>query len=715
MKKRKIKKTKNMSNKERIVLERASELEYDTDRLGAGSLMTQQSHINASRLIMVNHNIPHMVNIKNPDAPLVPSGFENTLASFSSMLDKTDAQYEIVAKFEKNEYNYVLIGFDKKNRVYHAWKREELREQSEGFGTRYNNQYIDSLEIGDKVPEGTYIKKSDSFDKYMNYRFGRNLNTVYMVSTCVYEDGICIMNGAEKMLNTFRCHKQIIALSDNELLLNWYGDDSHYQGIPMIGEKTRNGYLAIVRQIDGATAPYALKRRRLQHVERGDRKIYAEGRVVDITIRYNKDRDKLNDSPSNQMIADLYDEQQKFYMKLYEYMQGIADQADDEGFTYTDEFSIICEEAHDFVDASAFFADSNDNVFGNMQIEVTLMHEEPLIVGSKLVGRYGNKGVISMNVPPEKSWTMEDGTPVHVVVATLGVLGRLNQSQLNEHSCTELSATAVEMMKTTDDLDQKGKIVVQLLNYLNKDEAKAFKQYFKSLSGQEKAKCCRKIEQEGITIFQDPLDNANITDFEQAYEQFPPKWQRICFADGTKSIRKVLCSKMFFMRLKQDPVEKYSARSNGPVNPLSHLPAKSNQKKKSLDPYSDVAVRLGEAEQELLNTMVNHPAAIADFMTENSTSLPAKLARAEDIYLQGLESDEMDITRMLIDCEDMDIGEIIEDDDLLNRSFQKIMENQYAAATGKKNMEQIIAYLNELSIDIEFDTEEAEPGKYFHD
>src|SRR5699024_2437151 len=111
-------------------------------------------------------------------------------------------------------------------------------------------------------------------------------------------------------------------------------------------------------------------------------------------------------------------------------------------------------------------------------------------------------------------------------------------------------------------------------------------------------------------IIQDPIDNANITDIEKAYEDFPAKWQRIVFEDGSKSMKKVLCAKMFFVRLKQDPVEKYSARSRGPVNPLTMLPEKSSRKKRNLDAVSDVAVRLGELEQEVLLTMVNHPAVV---------------------------------------------------------------------------------------------------------
>lgn len=668
------------SLKEKAVLKRAAELKYPTDRLGPGSLMVQQSHINSSRLIMVNHQLTHMTNIRDPEPPLVPSGYENALAEQSSMLVESDADYEIVAKFEKNAYNYIIIGFDKKHRVYHAWRRKELEEHSEGFATRYKNTYLDSLEVGDVIPEGHMVQKSESYDKYGNYCFGKNLNTVYMISARVHEDGLTLMNGAEHMMNVFRSHTVTIPLNDNEIMLNWYGDKDHYQALPKIGEKTRKGFLTAVRTVDHSKAPYSLKKKRLQQMERGDRRYPVKGRVIDIDILYNKDVSKLVDVKANEQINRLYIDQQEYYKKLYKYMIGIVDGAYDGNYTYTDQFSAICEDAHTYVDSSSYFADSNDNIFGNMMIRVTLMDEEPLYVGSKLVGRAGNKGVVSEIVLPEESWKMEDGRPIHVILAALGIVGRLNPAQLNEHSINDLSRSAINMLKMTNNVDDKGNIIYTLMMYLNSDEAKDFKKYFKSLSKSEKEKVCKKIERDGIYIIQDPIDNANIADIAEAYESFPANYQRIVFPDGGKSLRKVICAPLFFMRLKQDPLEKYSVRYRGPINPLTMLPAKSNQKKRYLEPFSDVAVRFGEQELEVLLTMVNHPAAVSDYMAESSTSWNAKVEMARQGYLG--------------------------DPDELMKSPENVNK-------GKKNIEYIEAHTNILGSEFEMEVKHAPKGEYF--
>ena len=724
-----------MTKDEKVILQRDAELTYDTDRLGPASLLTQQSHVNASRMIMVNHNMPQRVSIKDPELPLVPTGFENALAEYNEMNEQLDGDFEIVAKFEKNPYNYVLIGYDAKRRLYTAWKRSPLKEHSEGFATRFDNKLIDSLEPGDVVQQGTYIQKSESFDRYMNYRYGKNLNTIYLISTKVHEDGIVLMNGAENMLNTFRSHTITIPLSDNEVLLNWYGNDKVYQGLPYVGEKTKGGYLAIIRQIDGAKAPYSLKKKRLQHIERGDRKYYQSGRVIDIDIRYNGPRNKLSDSVTNEQVLKLYDEQQAYYMELYQYMRHIVDYAPLEDYSYTDEFGIICMEAYDYVDSSASFADNNDAIFGNMQINVQVMEEEKCIVGTKLVGRYGNKGVISKIIPPEQSWHTEDGEPIHAVVAGLGIVGRMNQSQCNEHAINDLAHSAIVKMKETDDPDEKLKYVIQILKILNPDEAKDFKDYIKDMSKKEKIRYCERIERDGIVIVQPPVDNATVIDIERGYEKFPVSRKKIIFEDGSTSLRPVINAKMFFFRLKQDPVEKYSARSQGPVNPLTTNPAKSSRKKKHLDAYSDVPVRLGESEMEVLLTMVNHPAAIADFMAENSTSLEAKMALAVQNYLgrsdlAGTHNDAADFDLSLWDdimyngdlldalsTDDpeelqMNLDELVE---YKNKKFTQIDESPWVINGSKKNMEQIWAYLNELGIRIEIETETAPDGEWFED
>lgn len=638
--------------KEKEILDRYAQLKYKTDVLGPGSALTLQTHTNSSRLIMVNHQIGHAVNIRDPEPALVSTGFENILAEESIMTEKADRSYRIMHILMKNAYNGIIIGYNEETRHYHAWRRKEIEEHSEGFATRYKNSLIDSLEEGDVIKKGAYLTKSEALDKYGNYCLGRNLNTVYIISPTVLEDGIGLMNGAEKKMVTSRCFTISIPLNDNEVLLNLYGDKTVYKTFPNVGEKIKGGILAAVRTIDNAKAPYSLKDRSLRETEEGDRKYNQTGRVIDIRVRYNKDRSSLIDAKTNRQVNSVYIEQQEYYLQVYKIMNEIVKNAEDEGYTYSDEFSLICSEARNYVDASAFFSDFNENIFGNMIIDFTVVDEEPMAPGSKMVGRSGNKGVISRIFTPEESWFMEDGTPVEVLVAALGVVGRLNPSQLNEHSINDLTTTARRRMTAVEDVDEKFKILYDLLVILNEDEAKDLKKYFKNLDDKDKKKFCKNVEQNGIYVVQDPIENVNILDLEKAYEKYPANWQRIVFPDGSRSIRKLLCAKVYYLRLKQDPKDKYSARGRGPVNALHGMPNKSSRKKKFLDLFSDVPVRLGNAEIDVLNNC-NEPEAVADYMAENSTSVAAKDLMAKAYTIDPTEEDDFFDAEELIDSVDL--------------------------------------------------------------
>lgn len=55
-----------------------------------------------------------------------------------------------------------------------------------------------------------------------------------------------------------------------------------------------------------------------------------------------------------------------------------------------------------------------------------------IMVGDKLAGRHGNKGVVSRVVPVEDMPYMEDGTPIDIIISPLSVISRMNLGQLFE-------------------------------------------------------------------------------------------------------------------------------------------------------------------------------------------------------------------------------------------------------------------------------------------
>jgi len=68
----------------------------------------------------------------------------------------------------------------------------------------------------------------------------------------------------------------------------------------------------------------------------------------------------------------------------------------------------------------------------NKKIIVKVAQVRKVVVGDKLAGRHGNKGVISKIVPQEDMPYLPDGTPVDIIISPLSVLSRMNLGQLLE-------------------------------------------------------------------------------------------------------------------------------------------------------------------------------------------------------------------------------------------------------------------------------------------
>jgi len=66
------------------------------------------------------------------------------------------------------------------------------------------------------------------------------------------------------------------------------------------------------------------------------------------------------------------------------------------------------------------------------RVVVRIAELRKIMVGDKLAGRHGNKGVISKIVPVEDMPYMEDGTPIDVIISPLSVISRMNLGQLFE-------------------------------------------------------------------------------------------------------------------------------------------------------------------------------------------------------------------------------------------------------------------------------------------
>ncbi|MCY3956813.1 MAG: DNA-directed RNA polymerase subunit beta [Chloroflexi bacterium] len=86
------------------------------------------------------------------------------------------------------------------------------------------------------------------------------------------------------------------------------------------------------------------------------------------------------------------------------------------------------------IDVRRFSAEEGDDLQAGVteMIRVSVASKRKLMVGDKMAGRHGNKGVISMILPAEDMPYLADGTPVDIILNPLGVASRMNVGQTLE-------------------------------------------------------------------------------------------------------------------------------------------------------------------------------------------------------------------------------------------------------------------------------------------
>lgn len=75
----------------------------------------------------------------------------------------------------------------------------------------------------------------------------------------------------------------------------------------------------------------------------------------------------------------------------------------------------------------------------NKQVTVVVRTEEPMGIGDKLSGKFGNKGVVSMIVPDEQMIQDARGRPIDVLQTSASVVSRINPSQIIEMAIAKVA------------------------------------------------------------------------------------------------------------------------------------------------------------------------------------------------------------------------------------------------------------------------------------
>jgi len=580
---------------------------------GSGLLIPFGNKVNSSRASMTFQQIPQSKNLDNPEIARVSTGYEKVYGDRSISYCKSDKKYKIINKIQKfdNDTVYALVVKEIGKKYYDIIIRNEVESFAESSGVRINNEVIDSKSVGDTIEKGEIIFRSNSYDDEMNYRLGINAKTLYMIDPAIVEDGYRISYDLANRLMATSVSSYKIPKNNNDILLNIYGDQDNYKVFPDIGEKINDKMLCVRRRIDYNNAQHLLKSKNLRKIMFGDTIYYSDGIVADIDIFSNIPLDELPDDNSHAQVNKYINHINNYWKKLYNILGNIIEDKDNE---YSDNIGMYYARARDTLSIGKRVKWNDEtSIFDSMIIHITVMKSTPATIGTKLVGRHGNKGVISEIVDKEYMPKSEDGEYAEIIYSALSVIGRLNPSQLYEH---ELNWVIDNILQGTESKEKKFEALLDILSICNPNQEKIVKKMFDSLHNDEKKKFLDEITTEFV-IFQPPSMSLSFKNYEKILDRYKPHKKKFTVKDidGTRLNiqKKLIMSDSYVLRLKHEPITKFSIRSKGTINPRTFLPIKSHAYSRGTAMFNNQAIRLGNMEMDVLQ-LCNDAAAI-NYMT----------------------------------------------------------------------------------------------------
>lgn len=618
-----------MANKayfEKEIKERASELDNLEDMLCVG-LTSLASYSSSARSSMLTQHLVQALVPNNPEVPGVMTGYEYMFGKYSPSYKKTDSKLKIIKKISKHgDYVYTLLVYDPKHDKYDIIQRNEVKNMAESYGFKYNNEVIDSYSEGDTIPKNTMLYKSPCFDEEENFMYGVNAKVMYTISQETIEDAVVISESFAKKLSTTKVDTCTIPFNDNDIFLNLYGDNGEYKCFPNVGEKTKKSIVCATRRKNKMLDQLNLKNSNLKRIFPNDDvfQILGNYTIVDIDIWSNKSYDEISNKPAYKQVKETYKNLMDYYSEIYETFKEIINNGDN----YSQEFSRLYAKARDFLDPTCKYVDE-DKMFSNMVIEFTMMKSEKLRRGCKLCGRFGNKSVISKILPDDEMGISEDGTVPDIRMDALGVLGRLNSGQCIEQELNWIADLVKNQMIHESSYKKKLDILLKFMKLVNKEEYEKILEYTSDMGAksEELKEFIDSITNDRIYIMQSPIHCVSGDDMYRLYQEYEPQKTRIIYKDDQgyeyTSIRPVIIADEYILRLKQEPITKFSVRSKSLINPRTFLPIKSTKASKHKIIYPDQSNRIGEQELNIL-MLSNDSDALDYFYRSHSSSVAGR-------------------------------------------------------------------------------------------
>ncbi|MBI1919281.1 DNA-directed RNA polymerase subunit beta [Candidatus Microgenomates bacterium] len=343
----------------------------------AASLIPFLAHDEANRALMGTHMQCQAVPLVRPNTPIVGTGMEGVVASVFGRVVRSEKE----GKVSYVDANKIIVKTNKEEQVYLI---EKFKRSAQS--TCYSQ--TPRVKIGQKIEKGQILIDGPASNNG-ELALGQDLTIAYASFDGLgYEDAIIISDRLvkEDLLTSVHIEKYEASMVETKL-----GPEETTRDIPNAGEEDlanldEEGIVVVGSEVGpndilvGKIAP------------KGETELTAEERLLR-AIFGEKAREVRDTS-----------------LRMPHGERGIVVG-----------IQVLDREQGDELEPGT-----------NKKIIVKVAQIRHVVVGDKLAGRHGNKGVISKIVPSSDMPYLEDGSPVDIIISPLSVLARMNLGQILE-------------------------------------------------------------------------------------------------------------------------------------------------------------------------------------------------------------------------------------------------------------------------------------------
>jgi DNA-directed RNA polymerase subunit beta len=342
------------------------------------SLIPFLAHDEANRALMGTHMQCQAVPLIKPESPIVGTGMEASVAESMGRVIK--AREEGVVTYADSS----IVKVETKNGEEDTYQIEKFKRSAQS--TCYNQRVV--AVTGQKVHEGDVLVEGPATDNG-ELGLGANMTVAYMSFDGLgYEDAIVISDRLVKsdVLTSINIEEYESNVVDTKL-----GPEETTRDIPNVGEEAlrnldKDGIIVVGAEVSpndilvGKIAP------------KGETELTAEERLLRAIFG-----EKAREVRDTSLRVPHGERGTVVAVQILDKEQG-------------DELEPGC----------------------NRKIIVKVAQMRKVVVGDKLAGRHGNKGVISKIMPQADMPYLADGTVIDLIISPLSVLARMNLGQLME-------------------------------------------------------------------------------------------------------------------------------------------------------------------------------------------------------------------------------------------------------------------------------------------